>query len=41
LRLISDSKIFFNNYIELVENDDELQPIHKLKLKQLIEKYGL
>lgn len=41
LRLISDSKIFFNNYIELVEEDNELQPIHKLKLKQLIEEYDL
>jgi len=34
LRLISDSKEFFNNYIELVKEDTELKPIHKIKLKE-------
>lgn len=41
LRLISDPKIFLNNYIELVENDTEIKPIHKIKLKELIKKYSL
>lgn len=41
LRLISDSKLFFNNYIELVKQDSEIKTIHKIKLKQLMEKYGL
>ena len=41
LRLISDSKIFFNNYIELVKKDSELKPIHKIKLKELMKKYDL
>lgn len=41
LRLISDPKIFFNNYIELVKKDAELKPTHKIKLKGLIKKYNL
>ena len=41
LRLISDSKLFFNNYIELVKEDSEIKTIHKIKLKQLMEKYDL
>ena len=41
LRLISDSKIFFNNYIELVKKDNELKTIHKTKLKELMNKYNL
>src|SRR3989344_1846241 len=41
LRLISKPKEFFNEYIELVENDTELKTIHKTKLKILIKKYGL
>ncbi|OGZ32449.1 MAG: hypothetical protein A2V69_02415 [Candidatus Portnoybacteria bacterium RBG_13_40_8] len=40
-RLISDLKGFFNEYIELVENDTELKTIHKTKLKELIRGYGL
>jgi DNA (cytosine-5)-methyltransferase 1 len=38
LRLISSPKRFFNEYIELVENDTELKTIHKNKLKSLLEK---
>ncbi|MDD5341806.1 MAG: hypothetical protein PHI73_00495 [Patescibacteria group bacterium] len=41
LRLISDPKYFFNSYIKLVENDTEIRPIHKMKLKGLIKKYDL
>lgn len=41
LRLISNPKTFFNEYIELVENDTELKIIHKEKLKELIEEYRL
>ncbi len=41
LRLISKPKEFFNEYIELVENDTELKTIHKTKLKKLIKEYGL
>ena len=40
LRLISNPK-FFNEYINLVENDTELKTIHKTKLKELIKKYCL
>jgi DNA (cytosine-5)-methyltransferase 1 len=38
LRLISSPKKFFNEYIELVEDDTELKTIHKTKLKSLVEK---
>jgi len=41
MRLISSPVKFFNNYVELVEKDPELQKIHKDKLKELITKYGL
>lgn len=41
LRLISKPKAFFNEYIELIENDTELKTIHKTKLKELIKKYSL
>lgn len=41
LRLISKPKLFFNEYIELVENDTELKTVHKTKLKKLIKEYGL
>jgi len=41
LRLISNPKQFFNEYIELVENDTELKTIHKTKLKELIKEYCL
>lgn len=41
LRLISNPKEFFNEYIELVENDTELKTTHKIKLKELIEEYDL
>src|SRR3989344_4588016 len=41
LRLISNPKRFFNEYIELVENDTELKTIHKTKLKELIKEHGL
>jgi len=37
LRLISNSKRFLNEYIELVEKDTELKTIHKTKLKSLLE----
>ena len=37
LRLISNPKSFFNEYIKLVENDAELKTIHKTKLKELIK----
>lgn len=41
LRLISNPKGFFNEYIKLVINDQELKTIHKTKLKELIKEYGL
>lgn len=41
LRLISDTKGFFNEYIELVEHDTELKTIHKTKLKELIKEHKL
>ncbi len=41
LRLISNPKAFFNEYIELVENDTELKIIHKTKLRELIKEYTL
>src|SRR3989344_1518725 len=37
LRLITNPKLFFNQYIELVEEDTELKAIHKQKLKELIK----
>ncbi len=36
LRLISEPKLFLNQYIELVERDTELQIIHKEKLQELL-----
>lgn len=36
LRLISDSKLFLNLYIKLVEQDNELQMVHKQKLQELL-----
>ena len=41
LRLISDPKNFFDEYIELVKTDTELKTIHKTKLKKLIKEYKL
>lgn len=41
LRLISNPKAFFNEYIGLVEKDSELKAKHKLKLKVLIKEHGL
>jgi DNA (cytosine-5)-methyltransferase 1 len=41
LRLIAKPKLFFNQYIELVEEDTEIKAIHKQKLKELIKEYGL
>lgn len=41
LRLISNPKGFFNEYIELVETDTELKIIHKTKLKELIGEFNL
>ncbi len=40
LRLIS-LEIFVNNYSNLVSIDTELQPIHKIKWNELIEKLGV
>lgn len=39
LRLISSPKEFFNRYIELVENDTELDLTHKETLNTLVRKY--
>jgi len=39
LRLISKPKEFLNEYIKLVENDQELKTIHKTKLKSLIRQF--
>lgn len=36
LRLISNTEVFLNRYIALIEYDKELQIIHKKKLKELI-----
>ncbi len=41
LRIISNSKEFFNEYIELVKNDIELKTVHKTKLQDLISEYSL
>lgn len=41
LRLISSPKIFFNSYVKLVMDDNELKPIHKQKLKELMKKSKL
>ncbi len=41
LRLISNPKAFFNEYIELVESDTEIKIIHKNKLKELIQEHNL
>lgn len=41
LRLISNPKAFFNEYIELIEVDTELKTIHKTKLKSLLKEYGI
>lgn len=39
LRLILTPKEFLDKYTELVENDTELQPVHKERLKELIDIY--
>lgn len=39
LRLISDPKVFLNQYIKMVEQDKELQKIHKQRLKTLLEQF--
>lgn len=39
LRLISNPKDFFNRYIELVEADKELKPVHKATLQKILEEY--
>lgn len=36
LRLISEPQLFLNRYIELVEQDNELQMVHKQKLQDLL-----
>jgi len=41
LRLISNPKEFFNEYIELIEKDTELKTIHKTKLNDLIKSYKI
>lgn len=41
LRLVSSPMKFFNNYLSLVENDEELEKIHKTKLKELIKEFNL
>lgn len=40
LRLISDLSDFWNMYCHLVENDNELQKIHKEELSTIIEAYN-
>lgn len=39
LRLVSSPQDFINKYAELVENDTELELVHKEKLNELIDKY--
>ena len=39
LRLIATPKEFLDKYTELVENDTELQPVHKERLQELIDEY--
>lgn len=39
LRLIATPKDFLDKYTKLVENDTELQPIHKKRLQELIDEY--
>lgn len=39
LRLISSPQDFLNKYVELVESDTELAPVHKDKLNELLSKY--
>lgn len=41
LRLIKNLSEFVSIYTEEVQNDNELQKVHKLKWKELIEKYEL
>jgi DNA (cytosine-5)-methyltransferase 1 len=41
LRLISNPKEFFNEYISLVKKDTELKTVHKTKLEELINEYSL
>lgn len=41
LRLITDLSQFVNAYSQAVEQDSEIQPIHKTTWNQLIEKYQL
>lgn len=39
LRLITAPKEFLDKYIELVENDTELQSVHKERLQELMDEY--
>lgn len=39
LRLIDSLDEFVKNYNELVQNDNEIKKIHKLKWNELIDKY--
>lgn len=39
LRLVTTPKDFLNEYTELVEQDKELQPVHKERLQELIDRY--
>ena len=41
IRLVSNLKEFFNEYIKLVETDTELKTTHKIKLKELVKEYAL
>lgn len=41
LRLISLPEKFFNGYIKLVEEDNEIKKIHKTKLRELIRDFNL
>jgi len=41
LRLISSPKEFLKGYIALVEKDNELKKVHKIKLRELLKKYQL
>lgn len=39
LRLLADPKLFLNEYIQLVEEDNELKVIHKATLKLLVNEF--
>ena len=41
LRLISNPKAFFNEYIELVEADTEIKITHKKKLQELLKEHSI